>query len=441
MPAPAGSEGQIGWTYSTRLDNFGQDVFNPIVNNFLRFKSMAGVVAKRTMVTTGNMDPTNQDLQGVPADAIIAPKFGLDPDTNSISRWLAHWLSKAPTITIPTGGTNTRQWVMTPFKVGDTPSATFIDTLTMEGSDNDGYPILIDGARMQEVEVKIANGKIIDCNFGLLACHDTYTSNANLLAVGTYTGKPLIRGHWNQALAGSTLKLKVTAVAGGGFDGTVKCTTAAYAGATTTQIKFDTWYRVILDDGTRLGINRADDLWFCYPSSGATVLAIADEFSFTSQRTLATPSFSTLDTLQSSVVELTAAGTTYYIHTADIKMTRPRKANFVNSKYALTIQKNGPYVATIAIGRDRDDRDFLKKLIDAGLFPVTLKMWGNPIETPANGPIDQLWQIDFPNCQVADVNRDVTTPNTLQETIVISPRRVGSQDIYTHTLINTLAAL
>lgn len=438
MAAPAGSEAQIGFRYSTRVDTFGRDIWAPIVNNFFRFKSMSGLVAKRKLERVDNMDPSNQTLEGVPTEALIAPKFSFNPDTNSISRLIAHFLSKAPTISTPSGGTSSRQWIMTPFEFGDTPSATYIDSLVMEGSDNDGNPILVDGVRMQEINIKIANGKIIDCDFGFLACRDTYTSDPTTILAATYSGKPIVMGHWNQASIALTLKAKITVVAGGGFDGTVKWTTATYAGSTVTQFKFDTWYKIVLDDATRLGVNRNDDLWFCFPSSGATAVALNDEFSWTATRTLATPSFSTLEPLQAAGLEFTAGGTTYYVHDADIKLTRPRKANMVaGSKYALSVQKNGPFAATISINRDRDDRDFLKKLIDGTKFAVVVKMYGNPIELA----IDQLWQLDFPNVQVADSQRDVTTPNTLQEKIELVALRSGSSDIFTNTLINTLTAL
>jgi hypothetical protein len=64
-------------------------------------------------------------------------------------------------------------------------------------------------------------------------------------------------------------------------------------------------------------------------------------------------------------------------------------------------------------------------------------MTGNPIE----GNIDQFWQLDFPNCQVSGDQRDVTTENTLQEKIVIGAKRIGSSDLYTHTLVGTLTSL
>ncbi len=442
MAAPAGSEAQFGYRYSKGVDAFGRDVFVDVANKFIRFISMSGLVAVRKLVTTDNMDPSNQTLQGVPVEAVVAPKLKFQPDTNSISPLLAHHCSvpQSSYITTPSGGVNSRQWVLVPFETGDTPSSTYIDSLIMEGTDNDGYPVRVDGARMSDLSIKIANGKIVDVECDFLACRDTYTSKATQLFINTYTGVPIIVGHWNQSLAASTLKVKVTAAAGGGFDGTVKWTTAAYAGSTTIQIKFDTWYRLVLDDGTRLGVSRDNDLFFCFPSSGATALTAGgtpDEWSFASQRVLASASYSTLNLLNSASVELVANGTTYFFHDADIKISRPRKANMVNQMYALTVQKNGPWAATITINRDRDDRDFLKKLIDAGLFAVTVKMYGNVIE----GTIEQLWQIDFPNVQVSNVTRDVTTPNTLQEKVDLVARRVSTSDIFTHTLINTLTAL
>jgi hypothetical protein len=438
MAAPAGSESQVGFRYAKGVDSFGSDIWTPVVNNFFRAKSMSGIVAKRKMERVANMDPSNQVLKGNPVEAAIVPKFSLNPDADSLSRLLAHFLSKSPTISTPSGGVTSRQWVMTPFEAGDTPSATYIDSLSVEASDNDGNPILISGARMQDFTLKIQHGKIIDCELGFLACHDTYTSDQTTILAATYTGKPIVRGHWATANMASTFKIKVTATAGGGFDGTVKCTKASYAGTTTIQIKFDTWYRVTLDDGSRLGVDRFDDVWFCFPASGGTLLAANDEFSWTATRTLPAASYSTLDALQAGGLDFSVGGANYWVHDAEVKISRPRSANFVaGSKYALSVQKNGPIDVQITINRDRDDRDFLKKLIDASSFAVTAKLYGNPIE----GSIDQLLQLDFPNAQVSDVTRDVTTPNTLQEKAVIQPYRTGSSRIVTVTTIGTLTAL
>lgn len=438
MASPSGNESQVGWKYGTRYTTYGESVRQGPVNNFFRFKTMSGVNAKRTYASVENMDPSNQKQKGRPVQSVITPKFDLQPNVNDLLRLIAHFCAKDPTISTPSGGTSSRQWVNTPFENGDTPPVSHIDHLCMEATDNDGYPVFIDNVKLQEIALKIDANKIVDCQLSFLAARDTYTSDANQLAVGTYTGKPQIRGHWAQALAASTLKVKVTAVAGGGFDGTVKWTTATYAGATTMQIVFDKWYKLTLDDATRLGISFDEDVEFCFPSSSATTLAANDEWSFLSQRVVAVASYPTLDPLIAAGLELTVAGSTSYVRSAEVKLSRGLKANFVaGMKGALSVQKSGPYMATVSIDRDRDDRDYLKRIISGEAFAVVASLYGNRIEAA----IDEKVSISLPNCQVTDDQRDVTTPNTLPEKIEAQAHRSGSTDIFTITSVGTLTAL
>ena len=439
MAANSGSESQFGWGYGIRASSFGEAIRQGPVTNFFRFKSMSGVFAKRGYAQVENMDPSNQKLKQTPVKAEIMPKFAMQPDVNSLQRLISHFCDKEPTISTPSGGTSSRQWVNTPREYGDAANATYISRLFGEASDGDGYPVLIDNMALQELSLKIEANKIVDATLAFMACRDTFTSDATqlVLGVGAYTRKPIIRGHWAQANVASTLKVKVTAVAGGGFDGTVKWTTAAYAGTTTRQIVFDTWYKLQLDDGLRLGVGPFEDVEFCFPS-GAGTLTANDEWSFTSARTLATPSYSTLDPLIAAGLELTVASATQYVRSAEIKLFRGLSVYFpAGSKYGLAVQKAGDYGATISFDRDRDDRDYLKRIISGEAFAVVAKLYGNRIE--AN--IDEFLQISLPNMQVTDDQRDVTTANTLPEKIEASAHRSGSTDIFTVTSVGTLTAL
>ena len=440
MPAPTGSESQLGYKYATRLSSYGEDVGNAPVNNFIRFKSLSGMIPKRTFAATENMDPSNQSLKGQNVAAPINMKVSWQPDVNSLMRLIAHFCRKDPAITTPAGGTSSRQWVNVPFERGDSANAAYIDSLLLEPYDGQDCP-LIYGARVVGMGFKIAAGKLIDSDLDIMACQDTYTSNATQIAINTYSGKPIIRGHWAQALVASTLKVKVTAAAGGGFDGTVKWTTATYAGSTTIQIKFDTWYRIVLDDASRLGVSYTDDVWFCFPSSGGTTLAAGatpDEWSFTATRTPASASYSTRDVLQAAGLEFSVGGAVYYVQSADVKLMNPGKPFMpAGTKYALTIQKGGRFKVSITLDRDREDRDFIKKLISAEAFAVAVKLYGNNIE--AN--IDEKFQIDIAAAQAADVNRDVTTELTLGEKVEVIGHRSGSTDIVSFTTIGTLTAL
>jgi hypothetical protein len=137
-------------------------------NKFFRFDSMSGLVATQPLEEIDNMDPSNQTLRGEPGYASIMPKFSLNPDTNVMSPLLAHMCRKDPTITTPSGGTTARQWVMTPWEYGDTAPASFIDEIVGEGSDNDGYPILVDGMRLQDLGIKISGGKPVKVDLGFV---------------------------------------------------------------------------------------------------------------------------------------------------------------------------------------------------------------------------------------------------------------------------------
>jgi hypothetical protein len=439
MAANSGSEAQFGWDYGIRLDDFGQSIRQGPVTKFFRFKSMSGAFPKRSYAAIENMDPSNQKLKQTPVKAEIMPKFQMQPDVNSIQRLIAHFCDKEPAITTPSGGTNSRQWVNVPREYGDSANSTHISRLFGEWSDGDGFPALVDNMALQEIALKIEANKIVDATLAFLGCRDTYTSDATelLLGAGAYSRKPIIRGHWSESLVANTLKVKVTAGAGGGFDGTVKWTTGAYAGSTTTPIVFDKWYHLTLDDASRLGISYFEDVEFCFPS-GTGTLTTNDEWSFTSARTLATPSYSTLDPLISAGLDLTIAGSSAFVRSAEIKLFRGLKVNFVDGmKYGLSVQKNGEYGATISIDRDRDNRDFLKRIISGEAFAVTAKLYGNRIEST----IDEFLQISLPNCQVTDNQRDISTPNTLPEKIEAAAHRSGPTDIFTVTSVGTLTAL
>ncbi len=438
MSTPSGSEAQAGYRFATGLTALGQSIWQGAVNKFIRFISMSGTHSKRTVTPVQNMDPANQELSGSTTQAALSPKFTLNPDVNSIAPLLVHHCGSDPVITTPAGGTTSRQWVIAPFKRGDTAPAAHIDSISIEAYDGQ-TTVLDEGVRLQDVGIKIDQGKFVVVDLGFLACSDTFTSDATQVTLaGAYSGKPIIKGQWGASTA-TPIKVKATAAASGGNNGTVKVTTGSYAGSTTMTIVFGTWQRIVLDDGSRAGINRDDDLWILFPAtSPATTLTVNDEWSFASTRTPASPSYSSREALRAGGLEITFGGVVYYVRSADVKLTRPRKANFVAGLLsAKDIQGNGKWRATITLDRDREDTVFLMALIRSNAVAVAVKMYGLPIE----GAIDELWQIDFPNVKVADDQRDVATENALPEKIELVAHRAGSTDIFTHTLVNTLTAL
>jgi hypothetical protein len=419
MSAPQGTDLQIGWGFEK------QDNVWTAINNFFRAKSATGLTAKRTYDYVANMDPSNQKLGGVPVKAEIAPKFDFNPDVDSIVKILAHFCRKYA-ITDLTGA---YRWAMSPWVKGDADPASYIDSLAFEATDGDGYPVLSSGNRLSEIALTIAANKLQAMQLSFMGCFESFTDDATGSGA-TYTGKPIVRGNWGAAAG--PLKIKCTAVAGGGFDGTVKCTTATYAGSTTIPIKFDIWYRVILDDASRLGVNRYNDLWFCFPSSGATALAVNDEFTFANARTLATASFSAKNPLQAAGVDLSVGGVLYPVHNCGVKLMAPKQGNFTNgSFYSQTTQRNGPYAIEITIDRDREDRTFLQKLISGANVAAYVEMFGDPIGATA---FDERWKINVPAMQVTDDNRDVSTANTLPEKITLMGLRSGTTNIFDMTV-------
>jgi hypothetical protein len=216
--------------------------------------------------------------------------------------------------------------------------------------------------------------------------------------------------------------------------------------ATSTSITFDQPFRIVLGDGSRIGISRFDDMWGILPS-GSGALAVGDEWGFTTPRTLADPTYSDLQVLTSAGLEIIIDGKPYGatpgrpgVHTGTIKLTRPRKQNFTNgSKYAQGIQRNGRWTATIDLDRDRDNRDFLDALIQARSIAINVSMYGNPI---GDTGFDEFWGFSFPNCEVSDTTRDVATENTLPEKISINAvRGADGTPIFTETIIGPVSEL
>lgn len=432
MPAPHGTDSQLGWAFE-KADN----VFVGDETKFIRAPKFSGYVAKRGYEKTQNMDSSGQELKGYPLGATLMPKIEFDPDVNTISPLLAHLSGKAPTISNPTAGVY--QWLLTPKEYGDSAPATWQDSIFFVAHDGDGNPVLVSGARATEWAVKIAERKILSNSFSFIGCFDSYQSKATVVSpAATYTGHPILRGH-RAASAAGTLKVKATAAAGGGFDGTVKFTLAAYAGSTTIQILFDTWYRVALDTGVRAGVSRFEDLWFYFPSSGGTLLAANDEWSFSETRAVATASYSALDPLNAGGALFTVDGVEKYSHNIDLKVTRPLKGSpTVGSKYFRTAQKNGPFAVSVSIDRDREDRDFLVKLIRGTSIAVVVDLYGNQIGSTI---YDERIKVNIPAMQVTDDQRDVATPNALPEKIELVGFRSGTGDIYDMTATNTLSSL
>jgi hypothetical protein len=112
------------------------------------------------------------------------------------------------------------QWDFAPKEFGDDEPAAFIGAMDFEITDGDGYPIFLHEAAQQDLEIKIADGKITSITESWFACRDSYMSEAEVVkTASTYTGSPSIYGHLGAAAkAAMPLRMKVTAGAGSGHD-------------------------------------------------------------------------------------------------------------------------------------------------------------------------------------------------------------------------------
>jgi len=179
--------------------------------------------------------------------------------------------------------------------------------------------------------------------------------------------------------------------------------------------------------GARIGISAFDRVWVVFPSGNDDV-GVGDEWSFTEPRTIATPKFSSRDVLHAAGVQVTIDGVPYGgvpgypgFHNITIKLSQPKKANkTTGSKYSQGTQINGRTMATISFDRDRTDTVFLDHLNQAENVSIVVQMYGNPF---GDTGFDELWQLTFRNCEVADVQRDVATENTLPEKIDVNAVR------------------
>ncbi|MFZ2490725.1 MAG: hypothetical protein WA208_04490, partial [Thermoanaerobaculia bacterium] len=176
----------------------------------------------------------------------------------------------------------------------------------------------------------------------------------------------------------------------------------------------------------------------CFPATTpASALAIGDEWAFDPARPgIGSPVYSTLDPLNRAGVELLVGGAVFHFNDFELKLTKPLSADFTGL-YSRANKKNGPWGVSLSIDRARDDRTFLKHFLRGGSVSVKLGLYGNPI---ASG-FDELAEWTMANCQVANVLRDVGTPNGLPEKIDLLAFRSGSTDIVSFLSYNTLAAM
>jgi hypothetical protein len=434
MTAPSGSELQFLWGFENADGQWDPS----LLENTMAVKSVSGMMGQITYERVANMHRSRQMMKGKKSRVAFNLKIESEaPTVDELPRLFAHFMGKDPVIT--NLGVGAEQWVNQPYEAGDAANSRWLNSIFGEAHDGDGYPVLVSGIRVSEIGMKASAGKFSNLSISAFGCRDTFTSDGTADAgnAGTYTGMPIIRGHWDQTKI-DTLEVTVSAAAAGGFDGTIEVTTGATAyGAVDTDIEFGKWYPLVMSsDGTRLGISATDELEICFPVATGT-LAANDIYTFNYLRTAATPSYSTKDPLHSAGARFYVDGTEYDFSDFEIKLVNPRAPYFSRGLYASTVHPAGRVAATISLNRMRDDRDFLLKAIADGSFAAQIKFYGNNIV----GAYDELCQLDFSNCQVTGVDRNTATENVLPEKIDIMAFRSGATDIFQSTVVCGVSAI
>lgn len=434
MTAPSGSELQYLWGFE---NSFG--IWDPaLLENTLAVKSVSGMMGQITYERVANMHRSRQTMKGKKSRVDFNMKIENEPTIDDLPRIFAHFMRKDPTITNPSG--SAFQWVNVPFEAGDAANSRYLDSIFAEAHDGDGHPVLVSGIKIAEIAMKASAGKMVGLSLSQFGSRDTFSSDLtpDVGNTGTYVGTPIIRGHWDQAKI-DDLEITVSGAAAGDFDGTIQATTGATAyGSVEIDIEFGKWYALKMSsDGTRLGLNASDELEICFPAAAGT-LAVADTWTGSAQRTAATPSYSTRDVLHAAGARFYLGSDEYDTKDFEIKLTNPTAPSFANgSLYARAQQPNGRISATISLNRDREDREFLKRIISGEAFAAQIKVTGNNI----TGAYDELLQLDFSNCQVTGNDRNTTTENVLPEKVDIMAHRAGSTDIFQSTIVCGVATV
>ena len=409
MGGPSGSDYQIGWAFE-RANNLPPAV----INNFFYSKGVTGFHPKPIRARAENLLPDGDTPQSEIVRFESQLKIPSQPDVDSIAKRRA-WHNRYYSIANPTAGVY--DWSYRPKRKADTP-ATYVETAAMEITDGDGYPILLTGARPDELEIKIEDGKIVEINESIKACIHSYMSTATVALAATYTGKPVVVGNLGKNTA-TPVKVKVYAIADANADAYVKFTygAAAYSGSN-IPIKFDKYTQIVDGSGVFSGVDNKNSQYIMFPS-GAGALAVNDEFTFTTPRVLTSPSFSTRKPLSATAFTITLDGVLYGgapntpgFRNATVKIILPTKFNTGGSMWPISVDRDGDPLLTLKVSRDRDDRVLLEKCLRNERFPLILNMWGNPIGS--TGLIEN-WRFTCANMEIPDLIRDVNTKNRLPE--------------------------
>jgi len=403
---PDGSQYQVGACFE-RANNLPGAAFN----KFFYAKSVTGLMPKPIYEASANMLPSGRTPQRVITGFDVAPKIESEPDVDSLA-WRRAWQNGMYSIATPIAGV--KDWEYHPREVGEAPPA-YVDTVNFEITDG-GDPWWFTGLRQSDLELKIENRKLVGISESMVGCLASSTSAA-AGAGATYTKKPVIVGIWGEGVV-TPIKVKIVAVASGGYDGYMQCTSGADAyGGPNLPIKFDRYEPVIFASGAFGGTDINNGLWVLFPSDGGA-LAVADEFTFTPTRTLALPSFSARDPLSASSFTVSVDGNVYGgrpnspgFSSATLKVSFPKEPNLAGGLWAHTQRRKDDPMLTLKVSRDRDDRVLLDKCQRGKRVAVNLYIYGNPI-VPG---YTERWGFEMATMQPIDVVRDINKRGALPE--------------------------
>lgn len=271
-PAPRGSDYQIGACIER-----GNNLPGAAINRFFYAHNITGLLPKRTIERSANMIPSGRTAAGRPTRIDVATKWDVDPDVDSLA-WRRVVQNGMYAIANPTTGVY--EYTMHPRERGETPPA-YCDSADFEITDGDGFPVLLTGMRQSDLEIKIQDGKIISISEQWLGCFYSYASRA-VGTPATFTGKPVLIGSFGAGI--TQVKAKVTALAAGGANGSVKFTVNRPSPGTVTT----DGTTALVGVGTSFTDYAVGDIVDIPGETSKTIAAIADDTHLTLSAAAAT---------------------------------------------------------------------------------------------------------------------------------------------------------
>ncbi|HXG58196.1 MAG TPA: hypothetical protein VNL91_04165 [Thermoanaerobaculia bacterium] len=440
MTAPQGADFLLAQRFAR-----SRTVPGETFNIWRKVNSAAGFNGQIEYAENDNFDPSGRRLAGVPVKRMYELTVGARPTIIDMLILRAHHLGRIVSRTLLTAGVY--QYELEPRPPRDPEPAGFLDAMDFLHDDGEGIPHKVLLAQLATHEIGIPAGELLTSQENWLALCDTELSQgiADGLNSGSYTATPQIVGRLSDAaIADLPITVEVTDAAGAGFVGKVTVKLGTTVGANKVTItSFGKWYAIKLADLSNPGPNAVDRPYLLFPA-GAGTLTIGDKWEFERPMTLPAQSYPDAQVLNAAGVFLTIDGDQQYggppgatgFTNMSIRWARPKEAFFSNGALnPQSILRSGVFDVDLTFERPRNDREFFDAMERARLIAAKFDIYGNPLATG----YDEQWTIDFPYAQVQSVTRDVTTPNTLTESITV--RSVIDASDFTETFIAPFVSL